>query len=342
MMWLPDVGPEDVAKGYRSLRKWLHSLRQTHFDDFFTLIGGGVMDQVVFQLGIRPTVPLVDLLYLEYLKHLLIQNRCKRIMIYATIDLTFPKQGADEFAKFKSNAMRVFAEHQAYVEVITSALPGNSNELLSEEFLQGLHYVNSAEFTDYLRRGVQWDGNGIQDFNRHHPEDMRLVFLYSHLIRAWHIHKLVLNDERLKDARVLGLLLWESEVVQLVAVHWIRSRSSQLKVLPMLGKTLLYDSATPVPVFEPSLTLAVFDPWDVIVRRLLCKTHAELAVYVKILRTILLDNYQQDKVRRPADDGRNLYQQMVTDELQLPSKVLTRRGYEVLYLMHCVREKYGG
>ena len=63
-----------------------------------------------YQFGLRVNLPLLDLLYLEYVHQLLKQGRLQRVVIFPTIDLSHPTQNHKDLETFTRNIHRVLNE----------------------------------------------------------------------------------------------------------------------------------------------------------------------------------------------------------------------------------------
>lgn len=314
------------------------------FDKYFSVIGAYEVNYVVYQLGLRPNIPLVDLLYLEFLHYLLKNKRVSEIILFPSVDLSYPTQTKDDFEAFKKNVFTIVRNYKNNMCFIDPFVSGVSVEqLLSREFLQVIKHIGSIKFIKFIKNVLDWKGDSFGDFNKFHPDDIRLLTIYIHLIKGWIIRAYLIKNGIIDNRRLnLGIFMWETEVYKIGIFQWMAEHNSNLSITPILGKTIFYEKNKPLPVFDPKITICIFENFRDIILKLVNKKDKEIKKYVELLVTILMENYSENITYKVAyKHGRNLFKQQ---ELSFPKlvniKKLTKKGYIALYLIHLLKMKY--
>lgn len=339
--YIGEIDTQEILQTVRAIRS-VFSKPKT-FKRYFSVIGGSHVDHVIYQLGLRPTIPLMDLLYLEFLNGFLLEKRAKKLFIYPSADLSYPSQDKPEYEEFKTNVLRVLSSQKNKVCFMDpSLLQSHTQDLVSKEFLQAVRYIGSRQFIAFLRDVINWTGNSVSDFNKFHPEDMRLLTVYVHLLRGWSIRQYLLESGIFDKPVNLGFLMWETEVDKLGVFQWMAQHIPMMTITPILCRSITSQKNTPIPVFEPEKTIYIFDDMEKTLLKLANKQDREIKVYIEILSTIMAENYTNDFNHKVAcKDGQALFRQQQIMSTELANKKLTRKGYIALYLTHKLRDKYG-
>ena len=103
---------------YKPLEKLVEHLlkyfksRRPQLSQYFRLLGDvKSMDFLIYQLGLRPLIPVVDLLYFEYIKLLLKNNtNIKKVFVFPTPDLSWDEQDQKTYNTFENNLSRIFKD----------------------------------------------------------------------------------------------------------------------------------------------------------------------------------------------------------------------------------------
>jgi hypothetical protein len=337
------IGTELVA--FLPSNRLLAVLRgRPKLSDFFRVnTGSSVIEYFVHQFGIRPHLPLLDVLYLEYLHHLLKTKKVRRILIYPTVDLTSSNQSTSGFGELAQRIRAIFGAEPESVEVFTPFHPRMlpNHELATPQFLEMLRYVGSEEHRRYLLLKHGLKVRSIDDFNKYHPKESRLVVLFTHIVGSWKILR-DLEERGFLHSR-LGFILWETEGDKLGVYRSMLHARADGELAVALGKTLFARRRVPLPVAEFDSALCVFvDPsrqWRV----LATSSKKALARYVAILRAILRDNYGFDAARKDMrSEGRNALSRRTNTDRSEADGSAPPAAYEALGLLVQLRDRYDG
>lgn len=317
-------------------------------EDFFRANIISRIDIAVYQFGLRPQLPLVDVLYLEYLRTLFAKDLIEALRIYPSIDLSAPEQAREQLEPFKDHIRTVLGD---YADRATFYDPFsqdgfNNADLTSNEFLATIQYVGSREYFEYLRSEWRLPIDTIGDFNRHHPPDSRLLTIFTHLIGAWQVYKDLGALGHLSNTgrrRELGVVLWETEVDKLGVYKYIVEQRPFIGMCAILGKTVFGDDNRPLPVFEANIAIPIFAS-----RAQLCvgfgrSSRKALGRYESILRAILAGYGLEVPTRaRLKRDGRTFFdEEVVSRNMERFPLEYASRTYVVLALVHMLRQTYG-
>jgi hypothetical protein len=320
-------------------------VKRKQFTDYFRVIGSDRVNYLVYQLGLRPKIPLVDLLYLEFLHNLLIHDRIDKILLYPVVDLSYPTQTNRDFNEFVRHVTKVFHNYKNKIHIINPFNISVNTELLTaSEFLETVKFVGSKEFIAFIKDKLDYKINNFCDFNKYHPYNIRLLSIFTHLIRNWMLYN-YMEEKQLLNARVnLGFIIWETEVDKLGFFVKLSSEKQNIILTPILGRTIFCGKNRVIPVFEYEKTLNVFDEWPDIILKLASKDDQEIEKYIEILSTILAENYQEDiELKIAYKKGIDLFHQL---KLSNGGKRLAdvhklgRKSCVVLYLIYRLRKIY--
>ena len=75
---------------------------------YFRETGPAVVDIAVYELSLRPTVPLVDLLYFEFLRSCLESGKIRQVIVFPWNGWHFEEQASEEESQLAVNLSRVF------------------------------------------------------------------------------------------------------------------------------------------------------------------------------------------------------------------------------------------
>jgi len=293
--WLLKVIISKVTKN----KGYLLPRSELNFSKYFVTHGNDVVDYVVYQLGLRPSIPIVDLLYLEFLHHLLINGSItNKIIIYPVPDLSSPlgETGELEYNELKKNLQTVFKSHEDQVTVL-SHLPilPDVKELLSSSFLNTVQYIGSEQYIKKVKRITKTEIKDYTHFNKHHPKDLRLVNLFVHTMRGWISLRKLESIIDLHDGLRIGYLIWETELDKLgqFMCFW-ENKGMNVNCSIFIGKTLCA-RGRPLPVFDCNNTLDMFCSESVIVNKVSHVSNKAARKYIEILHVILKQNYSESK-----------------------------------------------
>ncbi|MDH5415558.1 MAG: hypothetical protein OEW87_15585 [Flavobacteriaceae bacterium] len=320
-------------------------VRKKTFDNYFDVIGSDKVDRVIYELGLRPKIPLVDLLYLEFLHSLLKVGRVNKILVFPSIDLTYPAQSKEDFEEFRKNVLKVFCKYKNQICIVDPfSITISTENFLSADFLETVKFIGSSKFITFVRDRLNLRINSFRDFNKLHPEDIRLLSMYVHLVRGWIIHNYMKENELLNTPVNLGFIIWETEVDKLGFFVKLSSESQNILLTPILGKSILFGKNRPIPVFEPANTLNIFDEFPNIILKLANTNDKAVRKYIETLSTILAKNYEENiDLKIAYKEGTHLFLQWALSDggkkLADVNK-LTKKSCITLYLIYQLRGKY--
>ncbi len=276
------------------------------FSQYFKFFGDVEdMDYLIYQLGLRPLIPIVDFLYLEYIKFLL-RNRTniKKVFIFPTPDLSWDEQDYKAYNTFNNNLSRIFKEKKIKDKLQIEFLPLFSelkNDIPADYFFEKellfiIQYTSSRKFIDYINSITKLRIRSFCDFNKFHPSELSLVSIYVHLIRnLWIKRFLETHNILVKGTKVnLGFLIWEWEIDKLGIYSYLATKYEELKITPILGKTIFASKNKPLPVFTHSDTVYIFENIIKTAEKLQFKKEKEIKNMIKLLKLILISNYRKN------------------------------------------------
>jgi len=322
-------------------------LNDNNFSEYFFIVGKSNIDYCVYQSGLRPYIPLIDLLYLEYLKYLLKKEVIKKLLIFPSVDLSFSDQDVEAFKFLEDRIKSIFKETINSIDIIDpfeqkTNVPSVS--LLSNEFLKTLQYVSSKDFLKFIRERLGLEIKDYTEFNRYHPEELKLVSIFVHLVRCYIIWNKFLSIGLLKNNEHvnLGFLIWETEVDKLGLFHKLATGNKKITLTAMLGKSCMVNRNKPVPVFREGETINFFEEEPVIVKKLLQKNKTEIKIYENILLTILKENYNFSVAKGVSKKIKDFIKGFSLNNPSLEINSLSKSASRVLYYIVKLKEIYYG
>lgn len=269
--------------------------KEPSFDKYFVAHGDEVVDYVVYQLGLRPNIPIVDLLYLEFLHHMVMDgNVSTKVLIYPVPDLSFPlgETGEVEYDEFKKNVNSVFKSCEDKITVLSHVpVVTDVEELLSPSFLNTVKYIGSDLYMKQVKRLTKTKLTNYNHFNMHHPKELRLVNLFVHTMRGWVSLRRLESIIKLRDGLRIGYLIWETELDKLgqFMCFW-ENKGLNVSCSVYMGKTLCVNGR-PLPVFDCNKTLNMFCTEDNTINLVSQMSKRDARKYIEILQVILKQNY---------------------------------------------------
>lgn len=263
---------------------------------YFREAGPSRFDIVVYELSVRPHLPVMDLLYFEYLRSCLEAGTIETVYVVPWNGYTVQTEAtvADaEMALLTRNLTSVFGGQWAKVEVVFGGELSRFNDtLLSRDFFDSLERLGDSQFLGLASRLLNTKFKTIRDINSGHPEKTRPRALVEHSIRGWLIYNFLL-EERLRELRPdqscnIGSLMWERELVKTLLLRNVQDQGAHWGML--VGASIGYRKRgrrQPLPTFEAATSIEVFGDFDEQVRKLETKSLAELRQTRKVMRTIL-------------------------------------------------------
>jgi hypothetical protein len=267
---------------------------------FHTPSGYNKIDLVAYQFGLRPNLPIIDLLYLELLKNMQSNEKIEKIVIFPTIDKSSVTQNEKDLDNLTENLKKVFCHNPDCFEIINpfrdSAL--TSKELIEENFIDTLSYLGNQEFYNNVYDVSKHNINGIQDFNKYHKKDKAVMTLITHVFKAWEVREYILNHIKSssKEKMNIGFIFWEVEYDKW-GIYNRTAKDDKIEELTLLigksifGKENFFSKYKPIPVFTRD-ALGVFDEKQEILEKITRHNKTQVKALIEIISTILQDNYK--------------------------------------------------
>jgi len=264
------------------------------FPEFFKEAGAETLDIAIYELSLRPTVPIIDLLYFEYLKARIARGAITQALVVPWSGSNSTEELRQRERQLRDNLTRVFGF--SLVSRITivgsSELRDLSSDLLEDQFLSSLEALGDSVFLAQCSRAMGHRFRSYHDINKGHPETLQARSLVEHSMRGWLIYRYLERTAlatRPTGRLSVGTLLWENEMSKLLLLRNIQMARPEIKVGLMLGKSVRFRSGLrqlPIPTYQGTSALGVFASRDELMRRVSVKTDAELAVTAEVLRAI--------------------------------------------------------
>lgn len=326
-------------------------------DDFF-INGSGTADLCVFTVTARAHRPATDVLYFEYLRHLLRTGRTRKLILVVWYPGTpaglFATQTDGHQESYDAWLRSLFAEFGDRVEFI------NGRELLQQRsadppvlFWRALDNLTSEEYYHWVRH-LGLKAKRFAHMNRARPGDIVLRGLVAHTLDNAHLGERIVEELRALAAQyphrepVMSFLFWELEVDRLAVYFELydAGRDKELDIppfdlQPIAGKTIRSGSSAASDNHSPSASLSLADTdlgRAAVVARL---KRGELAAYQRAFRAVLVQNYEVScDLARCASLGKSLYaQSQMRDRGKTPAPRLSSGKLGLLYLLHAVADQ---
>ncbi|WP_404353077.1 hypothetical protein LG324_09525 [Phycicoccus jejuensis] len=244
---------------------------------------------MVYELSLRPLIPLMDLLYFEYLRRRLEVGTVKKVVVVPWSGWSRSDENLQKEHDLLQNLKIVFGEEFGRVKVLSGAdFQPYAKSLLREEFFDSLESLGRSEFLRSSSRIMGYPFRSYHDINSGHPESVQSRSLVEHSLRGWLVLK-YLQDNELQsgDIRCIGALMWERELTKLLLLKNLEA-STGVRPALLLGKSITFwqSGRKPIPTFE-SEAIEVFGDFDEQVTKLTRKSIAELARTRELLEAIL-------------------------------------------------------
>lgn len=248
-------------------------------DAFSHLPTGTKLDLLVYQLGIRPEIPLLDALYCMHLRQLLETGAVEKVLIFPTTDLSASLSDQKGFPMFRDNIGKLFGDYRSKLEYIDLYKTNiGASELISNSFNEAVAHIEREEVVS------QWKGEldlhqdrvarrAFETLFSQLPFDKRiskqvleslnpiawstsiknsnlLQSTVHHINRTWLISKF-LDDSVFsssfsgKKKLKVGSVLWEIEIAKYgIFDYCSKQENSKFGYYPIFGKTVSDSSRT--------------------------------------------------------------------------------------------------
>ncbi len=303
-------GPIDFVKS--EFAKIIYKIRNSTIkkrtvNSFFHIRRGeNKTDLVAYQFGLRPNLPIIDILYLELLKSNHKNNRIEKIVIFPTIDKSITKQTEYELELFKNNLNKVFCHDETCFEIVNPFRDSSltSKELIEEKFIDTLSYLGHKNFYSQVKSISKYKIKGIQDFNKYHGKDKLIMTLITHVFKAWEVREYILEyiKNSNKEKMNIGFIFWEVEFDKWGIFDRTSKNDEIQEVALFIGKSIygkenIFSRYKPIPVFTND-ALGVFDEKHEILEKITKHSNKQVKILNSILTAILHDNYDEVFTKR--------------------------------------------
>lgn len=317
-------------------------------EDYFHLnLGDNAIDMACYQFGLRPKLPLMDVLYLELLNKQFKDEKIKKIIVFPTIDTSFESQTKEEFKRFKQNVNCILKNCD--VEFVDPYRKSEltSREIIDKDFIDSILYLGDKEFYKGIKIFSGIEVSGIQDFNVYHkPEKIKPLAFITHVFKAWEVREYILKkiESTNKSDYVIGFLFWEVEYDKWGIYEKIGRDERVKESNIMLGKTQLDKDGIPIPVFNEK-AINIFDRKEDLLSKINDHTKDNIKKLMEIVTSILQDNYNEVIVPKEIISMSNEYfkradEQKVLKNIRVDVKDLNKEVKVLYRLVSMLRSKY--
>lgn len=252
---------------------------------------GNHVDLAIYELSLRPDVPLMDLLYIEYLRGRLANGTIDNVVVV-------PWSGwRDESNTEGENRIRkhlgaIFGPYFPRVMVVTAAmLQEHADSVFENQFFEEVGSLGNSQFLRNASAVMGYRFRSYHDINQGHPETHQARSIVEHTVRGWLISKFVETEILCEPnaPRVIGSLMWERELTKLLLLRNLQDWHEDVECLLMLGRSVEFRSGLsrrPIPTFAGGAITAFGEPGaqrELIAR----KSKAELRQTNRLLFDIL-------------------------------------------------------
>jgi hypothetical protein len=247
----------DIKAFFRSIKRenvisnyFKSDVRDDHPIDFF-----------FYQLGLRKNLPIMDWLYLEYIKFLHKKSPITKLIIFPTIDMTAASQLECDFNEFRENIDKVFKNSGIKIDIIDpyKDIYFDKEDLISNDFIATLKFIGSKKYFDFLWEIFNIKITSISDFNKFHPVNDKIMNIYTHVNKSWCIINYIKKNVDLTKRVNISAIFWEWEVDKLGVIKHYSDNVDNITFCPVLGITQMLNKTTPIPIFIEGEAIGVFD-----------------------------------------------------------------------------------
>jgi len=265
------------------------------------------IDYFFYQFGLRKTLPIMDWLYLEYIKFINKKSKIVKLVIFPTIDGSVSSQISDDFNELSMNINLLFENSGIEVMIINPYLDNyfKNKDLILKDFIESLKYIGSRRYFKFLWDNFRVRIRNISDFNKYHPFDDRILNIFTHIYKSWCIVRYIDKEFIQNQEKNISAIFWEWEVDKLGVIKYYLGNKGNINLFPVLGKTQLLNRKTPLPVFIEDKTICVFDDRDSTIKKAI-KFLPFLSKYNIILESVFSE-YEKIKKREIRNFGKSLW-----------------------------------
>lgn len=349
------LGEETVFPKLRDMFR-LRFGRTKTFADFFDGRGTLISDVCLFSATTRRHLPLTDILYFEYLRHLLRTERVRKVIL----GRWHPLEGEDLFR----NASHGWQEYDIYVDSLFHEFGHrvvrlNGREILERDnalpplFWRALKDIGARKHLTWAP-SIGLSVRRLGRLTKQKPGD-RLSGVVGHAINNVELAPTVLRELRLAAAArpevdpVLSILFWEVELDRLAVFHELHSHCGStsadevpiFELNPIAGRTILGRFGRISNNHSPESAISFGGSGSGLVAAIQRQSRREVRGYRIAVAAILSELYAHSTPRSKwASHGEAvLRNRMVTDQEGRSRRLSTAR-LELLYLVTRLREEH--
>ena len=285
-----------LAKLWKQITRRFNS-DKTINDYFYVNDGYGKLDFVVYQFGLRPKLPVIDVLYLELLNKMQKKGKINKIVIFPTLDKSYKTQNEEDFEELKDNVSKIFCDCIEKLEFVTPFRDSEitQKEILDDEFTKALEHLGSDSFYLEVKNKTKIKLKGIQDFNKHYEKKDKFITLITHIFKAWEVRQYLLNHI-LNSEKVnvnVGFIFWEVQFDKWGIYDKASEEEKVNKVSLLIGKSIVDSNKNPVPVFKHK-AIGLFESEVEILTKIINYSDEHIKILMSIITAILQDNYNEN------------------------------------------------
>lgn len=338
---------KEVKKVFIFLKKYISQKKNRMSNYFISNIPNNCkdIDFLFYQLGLRKNIPIIDWLYLEYIKFLNKQHKIKKLVIFPTIDLSATTQSKDDFDVFSENINKLFISSDIKIEIVNPYLDNyfDKEDWVSKDFIETLKYIASKKYFNLLRKEFGIQIASISDFNKHHPYDEKIKNIVTHIYRSWCIVKYISRNIELSKPKNISSIFWELEVDKLgVMTHYLKNNNNDnINFFSILGRTHHFKRNIPVPVFIDNETICMFDDKKSMIKKAIVSM-PYLKKFNELLTSVLLQ-YENIEWKDIKNDGKKYWQNFnrSSNTQQIDNFKPTKDFFIFFGLIYKIRAIYG-
>lgn len=297
------------------------------------------LDCVIYQMGIRPRIPLMDCIYHLYLKSLLREGKIVKVVIIATQDLSSPEQNEQEL--FSKNTSAIYGEYAKHIHIsFLSEDATLASQLLTDNFNAAVKHIEDTEFIRWWKNKLD-----IKDavtkkaiINLLHPipgnlskiiddesplgwtarirNQSGLYNIVHHINRTWIIccslDRIIPElGSRPKDQLAIGSIFWEIEIAKLGMLDAFIKQKSGFTHYPILGATVAHrDGKSAIPTHKHSEAICIYDDVKNLVSKMESKSKLDRESHVSLLGLIAKEFSVEEDAKKLTTLGRSLFEKM--------------------------------
>jgi len=299
------------------------------------------IDFFFYQLGLRKNLPIMDWLYFEYIKFLNKKFPIKKLIIFPTIDMTATSQAQCDFNEFCDNINKIFKSSNIEFDIVDpyKDIYFDKDDLISKDFIETLKYIGSEKYFGYLKK-FDIRITSISDFNKFHPNDDKIMNIYTHVYKSWGIINYIKRNIDLTEKVNISAIFWEWEVDKFGVLKHYSGNNMSINFWPVLGITQMLNKTTPIPIFIEDKAIGIFDSKKYIIDKAI--NFMPFLKKCNLLLESVLSQHSEIKREDIIDNGKILWRGFINQGTQKTERTKpTKDFYLFLGLIAEIRRHLG-